>query len=363
MLQRVLKDRILLSLLILILLLKLFSLNEKIVEQYYTSGVYQVISRGLRFLFGWIPFSIGDVLYTCSIAWVVWEVVKLVVLLIKRQARPYFTLTAFLKYLRLGLFVYSIFTLFWGLNYYRRGISSQLGLTVKEYSKEQLINITCQLQEKLNRYAALEDSISRLKLNDNEFLFAKARQTFLLTAGQFPYLRYSQPSLKPSLFGEMGDYLGYTGYYNPFTGEAQVKTTVPVFLKPFIICHEIGHQLGYAKENEANFVSFLACRASGDIDFLYSVYFDMYRYALNDLMHKDLFRAIAISRSVHPRVKNDIRELQRYFLKTKNAIEPLSNKFYDQYLKLNNQPKGFQTYNEVVAWMIAFREKFGTQAL
>ncbi len=32
---------------------------------------------------------------------------------------------------------------------------------------------------------------------------------------------------------------------------------------------------------------------------------------------------------------------------------------YDHYLKLNNQPHGKETYNEVVGWIIAYAKKYG----
>ncbi len=69
------------------------------------------------------------------------------------------------------------------------------------------------------------------------------------------------------MYSYLGNYLGFTGYYNPFTGEAQVNTTVPLFVQPFTTCHEIGHQLGYAKENEANFAGYLAAKSSPDAGF------------------------------------------------------------------------------------------------
>jgi hypothetical protein len=78
------------------------------------------------------------------------------------------------------------------------------------------------------------------------------------------------------LWGWLGNYVGFTGYYNPFTGEAQVNTTVPKFLQPFTASHEVAHQLGYAKEMEANFVGYLAASHSTDTLFRYSVYLDLF---------------------------------------------------------------------------------------
>ena len=125
------------------------------------------------------------------------------------------------------------------------------------------------------------DSLAKMErpsLARKRTLFAGAFGAYENLAKETPLIKYSFRSVKPSLFSYLGNYLGYTGYYNPFTGEAQVNTTTPLFVQPFTTCHEIGHQLGYAKENEANFAGFLAARYSDNPAFRYSMYFDMYAY-------------------------------------------------------------------------------------
>ena len=103
----------------------------------------------------------------------------------------------------------------------------------------------------------------------------------------YPCLQYKTPSIKSSVYGLLGDYLGFTGYYNPFTGEAQVNTTVPKFLIPYITLHEMGHQIGYAKEDEANFSGYLAAVASHDTLFQYSTYLDLFVYANREVYYFD----------------------------------------------------------------------------
>jgi hypothetical protein len=161
----------------------------------------------------------------------------------------------------------------------------------------------------------------------------------------------------------LGRYFGFTGYYNPFTGEAQLKTDVPVFTKPFIVCHEIGHQLGYAKENEANFSSYLAGRVSDNVEFRYSVYYDMYSYAMSDLFVYNRPCFIELKESEHPQVKKDNKTYREYLQRSKNAVEPVMSLAYDRYLKMNNQPRGKEAYNEVVGWLMAYLKKYGKEAL
>lgn len=363
MFKSLLRDRLLISLLIISILIKIFSMNSAWVERYYTFGLYPVISGILRSAFGWIPFSVGDIVYLAAFIFLVMKAWKLIRLLAKRQVKEYLSWILFAKYLKLVLWVYVIFNVFWGLNYNREGIAHQFALKVEHYNPMELYDLASVLQQRLNFYATRVDSVKRLSLNNNRNLFREGIAAYKNASREYPFLAYNQQSIKPSIFGNIGSYFGYTGYYNPFTGEAQLKTSVPDFTKPFIICHEMGHQLGYAKENEANFSSFLAGRFSDDVEFRYSVYYDMYSYAMSDLSVYNLPCFIDLKKTEHPQIKKDNRAYRDYLLKSKNAIEPVMSNVYDRYLRLNNQPHGKETYNEVVDWLLAYMKKYGKDAL
>ena len=250
------------------------------------------------------------------------------------------------------------------MNYYRQGIETQLGLKLAPYSVNDLFTLTTVLRDRLNGYAGKIDSVQRLQYNQNQLLFSTGGDAYKNVEQQYPFLSYSASSIKPSMFTLVGHWFGFTGYYNPFSAEAQLKTSIPVFLKPFVITHEIAHQLGYAKENEASFVAYLTCKASPDINFLYSVYFEMYRDAIFECRQAaDTAFVANLARNIHPRVKWDIRDLRSYLLSNKNFVEPLMTDAYDKYLKLNNQPKGRATYNEVIAYLVAFMKKFGKNSI
>jgi hypothetical protein len=363
MLKSLLRDRKLLLLLFLAIAIKLFSLNEAFVEQYYTYGLYPWISRVLRTVFGWIPLSIGDILYLVAFVWLVWKAWKSISLLAKRELKEYLSRVLFRKYVRLVLWIYVVFNLFWGLNYNRQGIAHQLGLQVQTYTANDVYELAAALQTRLNEYAGRVDSLERLQLDNNPILFREGVEVYKKVRIQYPYLSYQPSSIKGSLYSHVGQFFGFTGYYNPFSGEAQVKTTVPVFVKPFILCHEIAHQVGYAKENEANMVAFLAGRESNNIEFRYSAYYDVYTYAIRELVRFDTTRFKELRLTVHPQFKKDYKTYMEYIYNSRNVVEPFMSDFYDSYLKMNNQPKGKATYNEVVAWLIAYMKKFGAQAL
>ena len=55
------------GLLLQIVLVWLSSYFPKWIEKYYSQGIYIGLSKVFRFTYGWIPFSVGDVLYGVSI--------------------------------------------------------------------------------------------------------------------------------------------------------------------------------------------------------------------------------------------------------------------------------------------------------
>ena len=363
MFKSILRDRLLITLLVVSILIKVFSLNSAWVERYYTFGFYPVISEVLRSLLGWISFSVGDLLYVAAFIFFILKAWKLIRLLAKRQVKEYLSWILFKKYLKLVLWIYIVFNVFWGLNYDRQGIAQQFGLKIEHYTPADLYELTSALQQRLNFYAVKVDSLKRLPLNNNQTLFKEGISAYKNASRYYSFLTYRQPSIKPSMLTYVGHYFGFTGYYNPFTGEAQLKTDVPVFTKPFIVCHEMGHQLGYAKENEANFSSYLAGRVSDNTEFRYSIYYDMYSYAMSDLFVYNRLCFIDLKKSEHPQIKKDNKTYREYLLKSRNAVEPVMSVAYDRYLRMNNQPHGKETYDEVVSWLIAYMKKYGKNAL
>jgi hypothetical protein len=263
-----------------------------------------------------------------------------------------------MKLLLCFAFIYIIFNIFWGINYDRKGIAYQLKLGDLKYDTADVINLQEILLEKVNasKTAVIK---SHERYPSKKDLIKRAEKSYHEVENIFPFLEYRNLSVKSSLYGRPGDYLGFTGYYNPFTGEAQINTTVPQFLQPYIATHEMAHQLGYAKENEANFVGYLAAVNSTDTLFHYSTYFDLFLYANHEVFYFDSTSAFKAVKQLIPAVKQDILEFRKFDEAHQSFLEPAINWMYGNYLKLNNQPKGMHSYNAVVGMLIAYYKKYG----
>lgn len=336
-----------------------FCINQfpSVIEKYYSTGLYPYISTGERFFFGWLPFSFGDIMYGLVIIWLITGVVKF----ISRWRRKKLYSHTLLKYgkrlVQICLIIYVLFNWLWGFNYNRLGSAYQMQLSFGKYSTAELTRLADTLQNRMLPYA--NDSAAFLAFKKGTVLAEECMKCYQQTALQFPFLSYKAKSIKPQIMYSLGNYIGFLGYLNPFTAEAQLNTSIPLILKPAVLCHEMGHQLGYASESEANFIAFIACRQSSNPAFIYSIYFDMYGYAITDLYYRDSVAAKMLLDKLPEKIRYDRRMVRLFFRSYKNPLSPVITWLYDKYLKLNSQPKGTDSYNEVVGWMIAYAKRFG----
>jgi hypothetical protein len=337
-----------------ILLLRLF---PAFIETRFSNGAYVAISTLQRAFTGLFAISLGDVLYIATALWLLFKLGRLLYKIFKKQlTRRQFAANAG-KLTRQLLWVYIVFNLLWALNYNRLGIAYQLQLQPQPYTRQDLEKLICLLIDKTNheRRAIGNDSLPQ---PDVQQIFGQCRVAYDSIALRYPFLRYRQPSVKSSLFNKWGKYFGFTGYYNPFSGEAQVRTDIPRILLPYTTCHEMAHQLGYASESEANFAGYLACSSVQDHYFRYSVYMDLYKYAAYELLEMD--PTARHGWELDSLVKEDLRQIRVFFMGQQNKVSPVMNSLYNQYLKANQQAAGINSYNEVIGWLIAYYKKYHT---
>ncbi len=346
------------ALVLVIILIKVLSAYSNWIETVYALKVYAGFSSLLRKIFGWLPFSMGDIFYLLAIFWLIWNMVKFSVKAFKKQLSGKWFARAGYKLLIIAMVIYIIFNLFWGLNYNRKGIVSQLDLKVAKIDTYDLKLIENLLVQKVNE--SKQALINQHAVYPtNKELFARAFDCYRQTEKQYTFINYNNKSVKRSMFSWWGNYFGFTGYYNPFSGEAQLNTTVPKFILPYTTTHEMAHQLGYAKEEEANFVGYLAATSSNDTLFHYSTYLDLFVYANRKLFYSDSLAAKVAVAQLIPEVKADLKEWKDFLRKHESPLEPLIRWAYGSFLKANQQPKGVSSYDEVIIDLIAFYKKYG----
>jgi Protein of unknown function (DUF3810) len=338
-----------------------YSGNAERVENGFATSFYPKFSNFLRFLFGWIPFSIGDILYGALVVYLLVNLFRLLRYVFSKKRSAGFkekAISVLPNLISVCCIIYIVFNVFWGINYNREGIAKQLGLKIEKYNMEDLKSINELLVKKINESKLVVVNKNKPYVSNAE-LFLKTEEAYKEAVKKYPFLLYKQVSIKSSLWGWIGNYTGFLGYYNPFTGEAQINTTVPKFTQPYTACHEVAHQLGYAKEMEANFVGYLSASSSTDTLFRYSMYADLFGYANRTLYIADSVAALQNRKLLIPQVIVDFRERRKFYESHTSFAEPIVRYIYGKFLESNQQPMGILSYDEVTAFIIAYYKKYG----
>lgn len=347
-----LKTLIALSIVPQILLVKIIGSFPHFVETYYSSGIYPVISKIARYIFGWIPISVGDIIYSIAAVFLIRFLVKKLPKLFKKPIeilRECFVVIAVL---------YALFHLLWGFNYYRLPLHEKLGLS-ELYTQEELYNYTNYLIQQSNSlHKQLNpDSTAIIKIPySREEIYQKSLEGYQKLADQYPNLQIETQSIKTSLYSTGLTYMGYGGYLNPFTNEAQVNGLQINYRYPVVSCHEQAHQIGYSAENEANFIGFLAAIHNSDLYFKYSGYLYVLRYALAAVERKSPEQFEVLKNQLYPGIIKNYIEVNTFWKKYKTKAEPYFKRTFNSFLKANNQKKGIKSYSYVVALLVNYHK-------
>ncbi len=333
-----------------ILLIQLLKNSPEFVERFYSNGLYVFISKAMRFTFGWLPFSVGDIFYTLAGIYLIrWFIINL-----KRIYKD--TLNWILDIGATLSLAYFAFHILWAYNYYRLPLNESLNIAA-EYTTEQLVDLTERFIVKSNKIHSELSNNDTLKVEfpySKSEIFDNVQNGYNALSKTYPHLKYQPKSIKKSIYSLPLTYMGFSGYLNPFTNEAQVDGLIPTYKFPTTSCHEVAHQIGYAAENEANFIGYLAAVHNDDLYFKYSGYTFGLRYCLIEIFRrdKDLYYKILVN--VNKGILKNYIEVDDFWNSYENPLEPFFEKTFDSFLKVNNQSDGMKTYSYVVALLVNY---------
>ncbi|WP_243718049.1 DUF3810 domain-containing protein [Pedobacter changchengzhani] len=327
-------------------LIFLLGFSPSAVQKYYSAGLYPYISSSLRFISSIFPFAIGDFIYALLIAFVLYKIIKFFKRrkLLNKQHR----ITVPLQVLNFFLILYIIFKIVWGLNYSRPSVSKTLGIGNEKYSVKELVLLGDYFVKKTNDLKLKQSKIPAYTINELE---TKSALAYNLMAQKSPLFRYSNPCLKSVLSPYLVSKAGIEGYYAPLSGEANMNMNLPDFVKPYVSCHEIAHQLGIAYEDEANLIGYLTANNSNDVNYQYSANYEMLRYILFEVSIKSPDDYRILHDKLSPQILADFKTEKEFWKKYNGEMFGYLDTAFDSFLKLNNQPKGIDSYQDIVVWL------------
>ncbi|WP_444657964.1 DUF3810 domain-containing protein [Caproiciproducens sp. R2] len=347
------------------LLLTLAAQNHPDFAEWYANTIYPVLSRGVNRVTSLAPFSVMEVLIVLLCAGAVFYMIFFIAKIIHNRGkrRKIFSLFA-INLICIASVLYFAFVVFCGINYYRYPFSQTCGLEIRPSSKVELTALCTGLANRANelRKGVRTDrnSVMRLNTEDMEATAKKARTAFDAVSGDYPLLRAGYGPPKPVFFSRLMSYCDTTGIFFPFTFEANVNVDIPDYSIPLTMCHELSHLRGYMREDEANFIGYLACEKSGDTDFRYSGTMLAYIYASNALYGTDPAAANQIYGTLSDGVRRDLENNSAYWKQFEGPVATAADHVNDSYLKANKQTDGIKSYGRMVDLLLAeYRAKKG----
>jgi len=327
-------------------------------EYAITRGLFRIVGFPLEWLVSAVPFSVAEALLLLCIP----AILTLLILWIKRIVQSKQHLRVFERGCRCLAWCLSFVLLFYmvllGGNFSRVSASELLELPNRTYTAEDLYTVTCDLAAKASKARENlpedENGCTCLSVSRHDFLL-QADDCYHELCGEYPFLKTGTWRVKSVGLSHWWSYTGITGVYVPWLGEANLNTDIPACSLGFSAAHEVAHTMGFAQENECNFLSWLACSASGQPDYVYSGWLMGYIY-LGNALYRVYPDAYWLLRDALPAgVRADLDENNAYWEQFSNTVvQKASTSFYDSALKLYGDERGMQSYGTVVDMLVAY---------
>ena len=330
-------------------------------SQCYATKIYQNIFPPISLLVSNIPFSIYEILILLLSIFIIFGIIRDIIRLFSKLGRE--KLKKDIKKIPLRL-IYTIaillivFVFTAGINYARESYTDYIGIEAQPSHPEELIHLYHRLLEQTAEIIKyVEADSSGYFILNRENILEEAQSSLSNLNKIYGGLGHIFPRAKTLLFSRyVFDNFGFEGFFSPFTLEAHYNHNAPSTKIPFLITHELAHAVGYMREEEANFIAFLACKYSDNTDFQYSGHFEALLYTLGAL-RRDINREyyaelyFMMPEQVIRDINARISYLQRFEGSTTVVV---SQRVNDAYLKMNRQEDGIKSYGRMVDLLLAY---------
>lgn len=352
------------------LIIKLVQKNSWIAEYVFAQGIYRWISIVFSKISGFFFFSIMEVsIYLAVILGILFIIFFTWRFLYRNERyKIEFIWKAALNISCILSIYFFLYVILAGTNYYRYPFSEFTNLEVQDSTIDELYELNMHLTKQASE---LREELSQIRREDKEFEVAskellqlssmswgemveEADRAFTNLSSHYPVFEGSYGLPKPVYYSKFMSKMEITGIFWPFTLEANINIDVPAYTIPVTMAHEMAHLRGFMREDEANYIGYLACMQSEHLEFQYSGVMLALTYAGSALYRADPLLYQDIRNLFHEGMIADLNDSASYWSQFNNTvISTVSNKMNDTYLKVNNQKDGIQSYGRMVDLLLA----------
>ena len=311
----------------------------------------------LATLTAWLPFSLGEF----AIIMMPFVLVGLLIYAFKYRCETWRSvLSLAITVFSLIATVFSVFTLNFAAGYRGHPLDEKLELTKSPVSAEELYQTAEYLKNIINQESQLihygENGFSTMPYN-LDTMRKHLNTAYSHFCSQHDFISHSPGQVKPVLLSEGMSYMHITGIYTFFTGEANINVNFPDYTIPYTAAHEMAHQRGISKEDEANFIAYLVCISSDDPYVRYSGYLNMYEYVVQALAVSDQAKFSETYVKLEGDVRAELMAYSQFFESYRHSIaSQVSGAVNDTFLQIQGT-EGTQSYGMVVDLAVAYHKQ------
>lgn len=345
------------------------------VERLFVEGFGTAFSRLVSWSTSYLPFSLAEIVYAAIGAWVLLGPLPAIVSVLRRRRRVRDALASGIaRVVQVGALALVSFYALWGLNYARAPAIDRLGWTPVRLDDPNALDELERLSRELvalvnDQYVTLHGSDDRGQVTapaadvDLDRLFDASYARVTAALHLHPSFAAPRGPAKRLVSSPVFSWLGISGIYFPFTGEANVNTLPVPWQIPHTMAHEKAHQRGIASEDEANFFGFLACIHSEDPFVVYSGLLFAQRRLVSTVQRADKDRAKALLAERLPGVQRDVDAANAFWAAWDGWGHLLGQTVNDAYLRSNRVEGGIKSYGLSARLLVAYaRQRGGTFA-
>lgn len=333
----------------------------------WAGSVLPFVTWLLSWLTGLFPFSVIEIAFA---AWAIWRLANVgsavVALAGHRRHRRNAVLSGLLIAAQdLGICLL-IFYAAWGFGYARPDLETRLDWPEGEPSTELLAQLTRDAVDDTNlRYRdlhATDDAGEPTRIDDPAALNDALEEGWRIACDELGLsgpIAWKHGPHKRLIISPLLRRAGLSGFYSPFTGEANVNRSVPAASRPQVIAHEKAHQRAINPENEANFFGWLVAARAPDPVARYSASVFAQRQLLRTLLERDRELGEDLLAARLPGVQRDVDDLHEYWSVARGRTARISRAVNDAYLRTNRVEGGVAAYGRSVFLLLRYAQTRG----
>ncbi len=324
---------------------------------FFTDHISSCVRVFMAKITSFFPFSLAETAFM-SIPVVILALIIFLPPYINRGNR--YQIRAVTTLLTALLFLYSAFVFSFGVNYRTSTLDRRLGIKRADVSAEELYSTMTDVIDHLN---SISDDVLLVKDKGSVRPYSHDETVRLCTdsynalSEEYDFITKLTAPVKQIVLSDYMTYTHISGVYTFFTGEANVNTNYPYFVNCYTIAHEMAHQRGIARENEANFMAYLVCINSPDPYMQYSGYLNMYEYLASPLYQASPELYYKALESLNLRSRYDLQCYSEFFDKYRESkAADVSDAVNNAYLKIQGTTEGTKSYGMVVDLAVAYHK-------